>query len=58
MPPDAFAKAEPDKQALAEALTNLLEFVVSGRRYVNRNPYTIAEVQEAYKALGRDWRKE
>lgn len=43
---------------LREALAALLEFVTSGRRYETRNPYTIPEVEAAYKALGRDWRTE
>lgn len=47
---------QPD--ALRIALENLLEFVTSGRRYETQNPYTIPEVEAAYKALGRDWRYE
>ena len=40
------------------ALHALLDFVVSGRRYESRNPYLTPEVEAAFKALGRDWRKE
>jgi hypothetical protein len=47
-----------DKVKCAKALTDLLDFVVSGRRYETRNPYSIPEVNAAFEALGRDWRNE
>lgn len=40
-----------DAENLTKALTELLDFVVSGRRYVSRNPYTIPEVKQAQEAL-------
>lgn len=50
------AKRPRGDAELRLALTNLLEFVTSGRRYKSQNPYTIPEVQASFKALGIDWR--
>lgn len=46
------------ERELRDALAALLDFVTSGRRYESRNPYSIPEVESAYRALDRDWRKE
>lgn len=53
-----YGRAKPGHNVteLRKALTDLLEFVTSGRRYETRNPYTIPEVDAAFKALGKDWR--
>ena len=44
--------AKSNEEKLRRALTNLLEFVTSGRRYQTQNPYTIPEVKAAMAALG------
>ena len=43
---------------LEAALEALLDLITSGRHYQTQNPYTRPEVEQAYKALGRDWRTE
>lgn len=35
-----------------KALIDLLDFVLSGRRYETRNPYSVFEVKQAIVALG------
>jgi len=47
------AAFKADKTSEVEtALRNLLNYVVSGRRYDTINPYFVGEVKEAFKALG------
>ena len=46
------------ERELKEALEALLELITSGKHYETQNPYTRPEVEQAYKALGRNWRSE
>jgi hypothetical protein len=43
--------SEAKSSEVEMALRNLLNYVVSGRRYETTNPYFIKEVKEAFKAL-------
>ena len=47
-----------ERDELREALETMLELITSGRHYQTQNPYTRPEVEQAYRALGRDWRTE
>ena len=53
MPSTLRVAADLLREDPARALEDLLEFVTSGRRYETRNPYTIPEVQAAFRALAR-----
>ena len=44
--------SEAKSSEVETALRNLLDYVVSGRRYETTNPYFVNEVKEAFKALG------
>lgn len=50
----AWAAYQDGQKDSRKALTDLLEYVISGRRYINQNPYTINEVKEAIKVLDPD----
>lgn len=43
---------------LRDALEAMLSLITSGKHYETQNPYTRPEVEQAFKALGRDWRTE
>lgn len=50
----AWAAYQDGLKESRKALTDLLEYVISGRRYINENPYTLTEVKEAIKVLDPD----
>lgn len=53
---DALVSAERVKGDLGQALEAMLDLITSGRHYETQNPYTRPEVEQAYRALGRDWK--
>ena len=49
---------ERNCKELQDALEAMLRLITSGKHYETQNPYTRPEVEQAYKALGRNWRSE
>ena len=49
------SRREEELEAAVEAL---LDLITSGRHYQTQNPYTRPEIEQAFKALGRDGRTE